>query len=240
MLSVIIAYAQSVGSNNDPDNISAPKVTITVNPENGGVAEYYYSEQDQVIQVWAHSSLGYKFNSWTRDGEVVSDELYMNIPYNGEDEINITANFSYDDSLPKLNFRVVPNNGGTIEYNYSELTHELDFWIDPSLYYKFVSWTNNGTIISNKPYVTIPYISGGDDINLLATLQYDPLSPEDPGTNYFNILTGELIIDSFEPGSLFETICKVVSPDDFEYISSCIIAGNVIDEFSFFDRFPNC
>lgn len=239
ILCSVMVYAQieEVGYTDIP----SPKVHITVYPENGGKADYYYSEETQEFQFFAESSLGYRFVSWTIDDKVISDRIYMSIPYVNDEEIYIMANFSYDDSLPKINLDVEPHNGGTIEYHYSETEHEIYFWVNPSPDYKLISWTNNGTVISYNPDVKIPYNSGGEDINLLATLKYDPKSPEDPGGNYFNKATGELIIDNFNPGSLYETICKVVPPEDFEYISSCIIAGQIgYYELTFFHLFSNC
>lgn len=239
MLCAVFAFAQP-GEFDNETNASVPKVNISVYPENGGTVEYYYAEESQEINFIAKTSLGYKFISWTKDGTFISNERNMRMAYAGEDEVNITANFAYDATLPKVTLEVEPHNGGTIEYHYSEESQEIYFWVSPSLFYEVVSWSNNGEVISDKSHVTIPYSSGGDDINLLATLKYDPSSPLDPGTNYFNNSTGELIVDCFKPWNLYETICEVVPLSEFGNISSCIIAGEVWDELNFFYQFPNC
>ena len=128
-LCTVIAYAQSKEASNSLSDDSVPKISVNIYPENGGVANYYYSEENQEINFMALSSLGYKFVSWTKDGEIISDELYMKIPYIGNEEICITANFCYDPSLPKISIAVEPDNCGEVEYYYDEIGHKITFYI---------------------------------------------------------------------------------------------------------------
>jgi hypothetical protein len=99
-----------------------------------------------------------------------------------------------------------PSVGGTVSKSnfYMREDTKQDLYAYNSTSYEFAGWYHNGELQSMNNPVTLTMKK--EDISLTAKFRFNPLSPDDPGVNYLNLETGEMIIDHFTPGRLIDAI----------------------------------
>ena len=158
-------------------------VNVSVSPENAGSAtgEGTYTNGDNVT-LNAAPNYGYKFVSWTEDGNVVSEESEYSFTI--ASDRNRVANFELLDY--DVNVSVSPENAGTTT-GAGNYTHgdEITVNATPNAGYKFVNWTEDGNVVSEESEYSFTITS---DRNLVANfelLDYDvtvTVSPENAGT----------------------------------------------------------
>ncbi|MDE5976408.1 MAG: leucine-rich repeat domain-containing protein, partial [Muribaculaceae bacterium] len=74
---------------------------------------------------------------------------------------------------------------------------------------------------------------GKTNLEYTAQFVYAPDSPRDPGTNSWNRATGELIVDDFNPGSLWSRVCDLVKDEaEKERVTSITVIGKM-DDYDF-------
>ena len=122
-------------------------VSVTANPEVGGFVdgddEYYYGQQCAVTAV---ANLGYTFENWTENDEVVtSNSTYE---FSVTSDRNLVANFTHNEY--DIDVDVEP--GGSVVgpgvYFYGDTCNLVAI---PDECYVFVGWYENGALISTEP-----------------------------------------------------------------------------------------
>ena len=123
-------------------------VNVNVSPENAGAttgAGNYTHGDDVTVNATPNS--GYKFVNWTEDGNVVSEESEYSFTITSDR--NLVANFELLDY--DVNVSVSPENAGTAT-GAGNYTHgdEVTVTATPNAGYRFVSWTENGIVVSEE------------------------------------------------------------------------------------------
>lgn len=255
-----LAWAQS-GEGYNPPSPADPQVyyrlMLEATPTTGGTIYTQDLQQlpaGQSVYVSASARFGYKFQRWMMGEEVVSTEsgFYFTMP---EHDVVLTAYFEPDtdynpanpgDPSPdgyshRVHVYANPSVGGY--FNNSNFTliegRTAELYAYPRDGYRFESWTQNGVVISKDNPMTVRM--GKSDLEYTAIFAYNPVSPSDPGANSFNPTTGELIIDSFTPGYLYDAIYKAVGFDGYDQVKSALIIGKMQSEdFGFAYNLKNC
>lgn len=91
-----------------------------------------------------------------------------------------------------LNLRLSPADGGSFNRVSGELAESGSSVLlrcTPRPNFKFVGWYQSGTLISDQPefYFEMPYKA----TTLLASVEYSPANPDDPGSSYDDIDNGQ-------------------------------------------------
>jgi len=158
-------------------------ITATAFPEVGGEisieGEYTYGA---TMTLTATANTGFTFINWTEDGNVVSTDAQYTFTVEGNR--TLVANFSM------IEYTIVtmasPQEGGITRTNglttYGATLMVMAF---PNEGYEFVSWTDNGEVISTE--AQFPYTVTGDKVLVanFSLIEYDITAmvyPEEAGT----------------------------------------------------------
>lgn len=232
---------QGFDPSNPPDPQSGYRLDVKSAPENGGTlipSQAMYLQEGQSIHCEANERLGYKFRAWMVGDSLVSEYPYIEFRMPAENVV-LTAWFDKSEFNPanpgdpyqdgythKVSVYCNPSSGGWI-YNNNFLMQEgeertLYVYTNPN--FKFSCWKQDGKIISTER--TLPIKMGSKNLEYTAQLVFDPSDPGEPWPNLWNKATGELIIDHFEPGNLWNAISDMVD-GDYESVSSLTVIGKI-------------
>ena len=167
------------------------EATAKINPANSGTVNgtgtYTYGDYATLKAV---PNQGFKFFSWTKDGDVVSksDEYTFVIT----EDTEIVANFVSEDSY-YITTSVNPKDAGAVTGAGSYHGHETATLVAmPSEGYRFVSWTENDEVVSTDAEYSFETTS---DRNLVANFTLLNYNVE-ASTNHED--RGEIILSYFE------------------------------------------
>lgn len=265
------AWAQS-GNDYDPENPADPEVpptppvyytlTMEAAPSYGGSVNnsQLNVEADHEVYCRAYEKTGYRFKQWMVGDSLVSTEasFYFKMP---AEDVVLIAYFDYvgydpenpadpeapgDDPVAEKSYNVTvyatPSVGGYFNSSSFWLKEgeEANVYAYPQNGYRFVSWKQNGVIISTDNPLRVVM----DTLNLAytATFVYDPMSPDNPGSNNFNPATGEVVIDKFSAGNLNSTLSNTIGgSENYSLVQSIVIVGRMNSyDFGFSHNFNNC
>lgn len=195
-----------------------------------------YAEGESVY-VYASNNSGYVFIGWTKDGETVSSNRSFTFTMPASDVV-LTANYIYSPSDPgdpqqptlkhPLTVIASPAGAGTFNTSGSECTYGQEYYVYayPQTGYRFKGWIVNGVAQENTStaYYGTMTDAGAQVVGLFV---FDPVSPSNPGANYYNSVTGQAIVDDFTSGNLYSAIRDVVGYDNFGNVSSIIVKGQM-------------
>lgn len=241
-----------IGEGYDPDSPGNPgsetaekkyHITVAVNPSGAGSASVNSSDlkAGEQTYVYTYNSGGFVFKNWTIEGEVVSTNtsFYYVMP---EHDVTLIANYEFNPASPgnpspeeqkvkhPVVVRALPvssaaslSPSGVFDMEEGE---SRSIYAYPSTGWKFLGWTVNGepqAQTSSPLAVTM----GEKALDIAAYFSYEPSSPSNPGANYYNPSTGQVIIDDFAAGSLYTSLGALVGRDNFSNISSLIVKGKI-------------
>lgn len=255
-------WAQS-GEGYDPQNPGDPDVyyrlLVESSPLTGGTVSptKKYLATGETVWVSASPRLGYTFKQWMDGEKIVSKEKEFQYTMPSNDVV-LTAHFDYvgnegynpenpgdpfaDGYQHKVTLYATPSAGGSFNSSSFYLTEgkTTDVYAYPRNGYRFISWKQNGKIVSNSNPMEITM--GSENLEYTAQFVYDPASPGNPGANIFNVATGELLIDDFEAGRLSSAIYTTLGTDDnFSKVKSITIIGTMqASDFGFLREMSNC
>ena len=240
-----------------PGNPEPPKGTYTLNlqvsPNNAGSLNNATTGRYKAdTQLWlnAYANTGYEFVAWKENGEVVSNSrsFYYVMP---ERDATLTAVFRYNPSNPG-NPETPPQTSylylesqpaGVGSFNWSTPAKiECGQWVNVVAYHnggwKFREWQKDGVAVSNKQ--NYDFEMPEEDLHLVAVFDYSPDNPVNPGANYWNSETGEVIVDDFQPGSLYSAINNLVggATDQVKMITVAGVAD--INDWGIVNDFGSC
>ncbi|MCD7972115.1 MAG: leucine-rich repeat protein [Candidatus Azobacteroides sp.] len=225
-----------------PDPGTSYPLTIHVSPENAGYTYPSIGETQQTagqeITIAAYANRNYNFKEWKLGNNVISTYPSFNYMMPAE-HIQLTAVFEYDpvnpdepEAIPlqrKLFIDSSPAEGGYFNVNSETIFREGErFTIQayPNMNYAFEGWKIEGKIVSTSPSYEITF--GKNDISVTGVFRYEPENPSGPNTNYWNALTGELIMDDFKSGQLYNAINNTIAGNT-DKVLRLIVVGEMSD-----------
>lgn len=265
LISLIVhtVWAQS-GEGYDPQNPGDPDVyyilDVEASPKSGGSISPSSRQKlspGKEVYCSANAKTGYKFKNWMIGDSLVSTKtsMYFTMP---EHDVVLTAHFDWvgnDDYNPqnpddpfadgyqhKVTLYATPSVGGYFNSSscYLREGESTNVYAYPRDGYRFVSWKQNGTIVSTSNPMQIKM--GPVNQEYTAQFVYDPENPGNPSPNSFNSATGELVIDEFTTGDLNRAISSAIGgSDNYHLVQSIKIIGRMSSsDFGFSYRLSNC
>ena len=243
-----------IGEGYDPESPGNPgmveeedsifHLTVVANPTGAGsvYADSYDVRFGDQAYVYCYSDNGFEFENWTIEGTEVStaSSFYYVMP---DHDVTIVANYRYDPQSPgdpspleqkvthPVSVRAIPSGAASFSpsglFDMEESTTRY-VYAYPDEGWKLVGWTLNG---EQLPQTTSPIEITMEQkaLDIAAYFTYSPSSPVNPGANYYNSNTGQVIIDDFTAGDLYDAIRDVVGYDNFANVSSIIVKGTIED-----------
>lgn len=189
------------------------------------------------IYLYSYGQSGYIFTGWTKDGETVStdESFYYTMP--ASDAV-LTANYVYNPSSPSdpqqptlahpLTVIASPAGAGSFSISSSEVVYGQEYYVYayPENGYRFKGWIVNG-VAQESTSTQLRGIMTEAGANVVGLFVFDPSSPSNPGANYYNPTTGQVIIDDFAQGYLYSALRDIVGYDNFGNVSSIIVKGRM-------------
>lgn len=191
---------------------------------------------------YVRGNANYSFTSFTRDGEVIVPEngsYYLEMPAS---DVVVMANFVYcpsdpdDPQQPELKRPVVAvaSPAGACSFSINSSSVAVGKWYTVTARmrsgYVLTGWILNGERLENVSNTVSGYMTE-QGVSLVALCKYDPSSPDNPGSNHFNDLTGHMIVDDFNPGALYDAVSKLLTDDNgyyrFDGVTSIIVKGKI-------------
>lgn len=255
-----LTWAQGSGEGYNPENPGDPNVYYTLlleaSPRMGGTVSPTSKQLGfgESVYCSASAKTGYTFSRWMIGDSVVSTDSYFTFTISDHDEV-LTAYFDYtgyDPSNPgdpfsdgyrhKVTLYANPSIGGSFNSSSFYMTEgeTTRVYAYPRNGYRFASWKKNGVIVSTTNPMQITM--GQANLSYVATFVYDPENPGEPAPNMFNPATGELVIDDFAPGYLYEAIRTTIGgSENYALVQSIKIVGAMDeDDLGFAYRLTNC
>ncbi len=251
---LIIDVAFDPVSPSDPqpgDNTRKYNLYLASNPVGAaslsGTGKY---ASDSEVYVSAYAESGYVFTGWTKDGETISTNRSFQYTMPSSDVV-LTANFVFNPSSPTepeqpalkhpLTVIASPVGAGSFDISGSKIIcgEEYHVYAYPNTGYRFKGWIVNGVAQeeTSTHYTGIMTEAGA---NIVGLFTFDPSSPSNPGVNYYNPVTGQVIVDGFTPGYLYDALNELVGYDKFPNVRSLIVKGVVksydLDNLSYFSN----
>lgn len=242
----------------NPGNPEAPAETYTLllKADPASAASFNMDVKSKVevgSRQWisAYNNDNFRFVYWAdEEGDTISREYgyYYTMP---KHDVTLIAHFRYDPNSPgnpeqklatyKLNLNTIPAGAGSFNWSNGSSVQEGE-WV--SLY----AYNNSGyrfrelrigdtTVVANSYYgFTMPT----RDVSITAVYDYNPSSPDNPGKNYWNQQTGEVIVDDFRPGYLNDAIYNATS-GSYDNVRMITVAGKVESyDWSIANNYSNC
>lgn len=255
-----LTWAQGSGEGYNPENPGDPNVyynlLLEASPRMGGSVSPASRQLGfgESTYCSASAKTGYTFSRWMIGDSVVSTDSYFTFTMPDHAEV-LTAYFDYtgyDPANPgdpfadgyrhKVTLYANPSVGGSFNSSSFYMTEgeTTRVYAYPRNGYRFASWKKNGVIVSTANPMQITM--GQEDLSYIATFVYDPENPGEPAPNMFNPATGELVIDDFKPGYLYEAIRATIDgSENYAIVQSIKIVGAMDeDDLGFAYRLTNC
>lgn len=232
-------YNPSSPSDPQPaDTTRKYQLTITTNPVGAGNNESQgrYAAGERVY-VSNYPQSGYVFTGWTRDGQTFSTEngFYFDMPAT---DVVLTANFVYRPTSPSdpeqpalmhpLTAVASPAGSASFSTSGSKVKRGEEYYVYayPTTGYRLKGWLFNGQPIDTTA-TSLRGTMTEAGAHYVALCVFDPSSPSNPGANYYNEDTGQLIVDDFTTGNLYNAMYQAVGSSDFSNVSHLIVKGRV-------------
>lgn len=218
------------------------RLSVVSNPSGAGYAyaDSYELAAGEHTYVYTYNNTGFDFLNWTIEGEEVSKStsFYYVMP---EYDVTIVANYSYNPASPgnpspeeqkvkhPVVVRAIPSGAASLSPSGAfdmEENASRQIYAYPNTGWHLTGWTINGEKLQSTTS-PISITMGEKALDIAAYFSYNPASPSNPGANYFNPTTGQVIIDDFTPGYLYSALSNLVGYDNFSNISSLIVKGEV-------------
>lgn len=262
ILAILMCISGFAQGGYDPVNPGDPnpfrKLTVLASPKAGGSVRTDNGSLVGVGQpVSCHASENgyYQFVHWLKNGEIVSIQSGYDFIMPDEDvemvavfELNYNPENPGDPQEAKTRHRVtltaIPGKGGSFNNSVFKLAEgdSTNVYAYPNAWYKFEAWLMDGEVISTQNPLKVKMAD--KDLNFSARFSYDynPSSPSDPAANFLNPETGEMVIDRFEKGALFNELYGLLNRNyDYSDIQSLIVGGTMDgSDFGVMYWLPNC
>ena len=150
-----------------------------------------------------------------------------------------------DPGAPVLKYQLSvvaePVNSGSfnIRNERLEVGSTNSLWANPNSDFVFKRWMMDGKVLSTDR--SFDFVMPDHDVQIIGQFEYNPVSPANPNKNYWNKLTGEVIVDEFTPGNLYDAVSKVTYGSDRSDVQAITVAGIINSyDFSIAGSYSNC
>lgn len=258
LLSYVPSWAQ-IGGDYNPSNPSDPGVpeqkytlTLDVTPANGGSFNVNSTKLSAGVTygLRAYPNTDFVFRGWVVDGDTLSTSTYYDYVMPARN-VTVTGVFEYNPSSPsdpnveplKYNLSVLaePADGGSFNTSGGRVaagsTTSLVAYTNTD--YVFKQWMIGETVISSDRSINI--VMPSNDMTIKGLFEYNPSNPANPGSNYWNKVTGEVIVDDFKAGSLSSTIYSLINGSNSTDVTMITVAGRInSNDFGIANNYSNC
>lgn len=245
----------------DPENPGDPSpfytLRINVSPVSGGTPNFTKKMVTAGDRVYIDIELNknFKLLQWVYGDSILTpnEAFYFTMPAN---DVVLTAQLLHstvfdpespdDPASPDMNRKhlvtifATPSTAGEVYPSsfYLKQGEQKTVYAYPYAGYEFMGWYVNDELQSdNNPLVIT---MKDQDLAITAKFQFNPTPPNDPGVNSYDPITGELVIDRFQPGWLTEALYDLLRGIDVENarFSSVTIIGKMASvDFYTFENF---
>ncbi len=243
------------GNPDSPDQTKKYTLTLKTQPANAGSFNRSSGEQfaaGQSVYMYYYANTDYKFDSWQSGDSVVSRDryFYFTMP---EHDTELTAVYNYSPGNPAnpdtaqvyytVTLQTKPAGAGS--FNWNTTTQRVAgssgyVYAYANSDYVFREWQQDGkTVGTNQRYdFTMP----AENMTLVAVYDYSPANPGNPGKNYWNEETGEVIVDDFTPGSLSSAVSNTIGgSSNRDKVQMMTIAGPINQsDWGVVNNYKNC
>lgn len=149
---------------------------------------------------------------------------------------------AWADGTHKLTVKANPAMAGSFNIGVAELASgkTIHLYAYANSNFSFVRWKDeSGAVVSEQ--MDFIYTMPDHDILLTAEYEYNPANPANPLRNYWNKLTGEVIIDDFITGSLQNAVRTAIGDSKTDDVTMITIAGVVNNnDFGIANTYSKC
>lgn len=106
--------------------------------------------------------------------------------------------------------------------------------------FTFVQWKDDkGSVVSQQ--MDFNYVMPARDVTLTAEFEYNPTNPANPVRNYWNQLTGEVIVDDFTTGQLQSAVKTAIDNSKASEVAMITVAGVMnTNDFGILNTYSSC
>ena len=138
-----------------------------------------------------------------------------------------------------------PADGGTFNISSDLRIAEGDsvhLYAYPRTGFVFRGWMLGDSLLSkSSPYY---YKMKTEDARLTALFEYAPENPANPGRNFYDAATGEVIVDDFTPGNLSSAIYEATlghESEEGDHVTQITVSGKIDSyDFGIANNYPAC
>ena len=250
----------------DPENPGDPSpfytLRINVSPASGGTPNFTKKMVTAGDRVYIDIELNknFKLLQWVYGDSILTtnEAFYFTMPAN---DVVLTAQLLHstvfdpespdDPASPNMNRKhlvtifATPSTAGEVYPSsfYLKQGEQKTVYAYPYSGYEFMGWYVNDELQSdNNPLVIT---MKDQDLAITAKFQFNPTSPNDPGANFYDPTTGEVIIDRFQPGNLYSAMYSLLGDwweaegNEIPLVKSITVIGKLttIDLYVFEEMF---
>lgn len=258
LLANLPSWAQ-IGGDYNPSNPSDPgtpkqKYTLTLKatPTDGGS---FNTTSTKIVggekyNLRAYPNTDFAFVAWLCDGDTLSKVASYDYTMPSHN-VDITGVFAYRPSSPsdpqeqalkyQLSLVAEPANGGSFNISNERLavgsTNSLRAYTSSD--YVFRNWTIGDSVLSTNS--NLDFVMPSHNVQIVGHFEYNPSSPGNPNANYWNKLTGEVIVDDFTAGYLSSAISTVISGSSSSDVQMITVSGRINNnDFGVANNYKNC
>ena len=152
-----------------------------------------------------------------------------------------------DPDAPTLKYSLIvkafPEEGGSFNISKERVAagFSAGLYAYPKADYTFSCWMIGDSVLSTAS--PLEFIMPAHDVTITGKYEYNPTSPANPASNYWDSETGEVIIDDFTPGNVSNAIYDAINKSESSNseVNSIIVAGQINSyDFSVANYYENC
>lgn len=227
---------------------------VVVTPEGAGSLNTSGGtyEEGSSVYLYSYPNTGFKFQGWYDQDDALlssSSSFYYNMPAT---DAEVRAQYVYDPNVPAdpeqkgvaYTVNVVCRPAGSGSFNVSSTSGEEGSTVRLYAYtntgFRFLHWEDaEGNTLSTAQ--NFDYTIPGGNSTVYGCFEYDPATPDNPAKNYWNPLTGEVIVDDFTTGRLTDAVASVISGSSYDDVTMITVAGRMNNnDFGVANSFSNC
>lgn len=250
-----------IGGGYDPSNPGDPgtpvlKYTLTLKaiPTDGGSfsvtsTKVYVGEN---YNIRAYPNTDFVFVAWICDGDTISKSASYNITMPDHD-VEIIGVFEYNPSNPadpyeqalkyQLSLRAEPMNSGSFNINNERFAvgsvNTLRAYTNTDFVFKH--WRIGDSILSTNQ--NMDFTMPAHNVEIIGQFEYSPANPANPNANYWNPITGEVIVDDFSSGYLSNAVSTLLNNHGANWsdVQMITVAGRMNNnDFGIANNCSNC
>lgn len=247
------AFIYSPSNPSDPQE-QAQKYTLTLKatPTEGGSFNTSSSRVSvgERYNLRAYPNTDFAFVAWLCEGDTLSKVASYDYTMPSHN-VDITGVFIYRPSSPsdpqeqalKYQFSLVaePMNSGSFNISNERLAVGSNNYLRAysNTDFVFSRWTMGDSVLSTNP--NMDFVMPSHNVQIVGHFEYNPASPANPNANYWNKLTGEVVVDDFTAGYLSSAISTVISGSSSNDVQMITVSGRInSNDFGVANNYKNC